>query len=203
MPVRIWKINYQHREYCISTATLLSSLTVGKNPNEQCNPFLGKQDVLGIILGVGMTLISLGWTGWSYTAEDKIGGKKTLKGNLIEEPAPKKEGNGRHVAGVVTGVQDHGSSGDEEEAKNDVNGADVPATGLTNSWKLNLVLGILSCWVAMALTSWGGIQTGGNVANPDVGRVSMWMIITSQWIVLLLYLWSLVAPRLFPDRDFA
>jgi serine incorporator 1/3 len=203
MPVRIWKINYQHREYCISTATLLSSLAVGKNPNEQCNPFLGKQDVLGIILGVGMTLISLGWTGWSYTAEDKIGGKKTVKENLIEEPAPKKEGNGRHVAGVVTGVQDYGSNGDEEEAKNDTNGADVPATGLTNSWKLNLVLGILSCWVAMALTSWGGIQTGGNVANPDVGRVSMWMIIASQWIVLLLYLWSLVAPRLFPDRDFA
>ena len=150
-----------------------------------------------------MTLISLGWTGWSYTAEDKIGGKKKLKENLIEEPAPKREGSARHIAGVVTGVQDYGSSGDEEEAKNDINGADVPATGLTNSWKLNLVLGILSCWVAMALTSWGGIQTGGNVANPDVGSVSMWMIITSQWIVLLLYLWSLVAPRLFPDRDFA
>jgi hypothetical protein len=202
MPVRACKIIDQLHKDCISTATILSSLEVGKNPNEQCNPFLGEQDTVGIILGVGMTIISLGWTGWSYTAEDKIGGKKTLKENLIEGPVPQREGGERHVAGVVTGVQDYGSTGDEEEAKNGTNGADVPATGLTTSWKLNLVLGILSCWVAMALTSWGSIQTGGDVANPGVGRVSMWMIIASQWIVLLLYLWSLVAPRLFPGRDF-
>ena len=55
----------------------------------------------------------------------------------------------------------------------------------------------------MALTGWGTIEYGGDAANPDVGRVSMWMIIISQWIALLLYLWTLVAPQIFPDREFS
>jgi hypothetical protein len=35
-----------------------------------------------------------------------------------------------------------------------------------------------------------------------VGPVNMIMIAISQWMALLLYAWTLVAPRLFPDRDF-
>lgn len=143
----------------------------------------------------------MGWTGWSYTAEDKVSGKNSLKEDLIEEPTPKDD-SGRHVAGIVTGNQDYGTKNGESDIQVD-NTDEIPGTGFTNSWKLNLILGILSCWVAMTLTGWGSIQSGGDVANPDVGRVSMWMIITSQWIVMLLYLWSLVAPRIFTNRDFS
>lgn len=143
----------------------------------------------------------MGWTGWSYTAEDKVSGKNSLKEDLIEEPIPKDD-SGRHVAGIVTGNQDYGTKNGESDIQAD-NTDEIPATGLTNSWKLNLILGILSCWVAMTLTGWGSIQSGGDVANPDIGRVSMWMIIASQWIVMLFYLWSLVAPRIFPNRDFS
>jgi hypothetical protein len=102
------------------------------------------------------------------------------------------------VTGIVT--NDYGSgdvpedeSGQEEEIPNI----------FSNSWKLNFVLASVSCWFAMSLTGWGSIQTGGNVADPLVGQVSMWMIVGSQWFVLTLYLWTLVAPRLFPDRDFS
>ena len=131
----------------------------------------------------------MGWTGWSYTAEDKVSGKNSLKEDLIEEPTPKDD-SGRHVAGIVTGNQDYGTKNGESDIQVD-NTDEIPGTGFTNSWKLNLILGILSCWVAMTLTGWGSIQSGGDVANPDVGRVSMWMIITSQWIVMLLYTASL------------
>lgn len=72
-----------------------------------------------------------------------------------------------------------------------------------STWKINIVLFFVSCWYSMALTGWGSIQGGGNMANPDVHNVSMWMIVTSQWIMYVLYLWSLVAPKLFPDRDFS
>ena len=45
-------------------------------------------------------------------------------------------------------------------------------------------------------------------ANPDhdqdvyIGRaeVAMWMRIVSSWICMLLYIWSLLAPVLMPDR---
>jgi len=44
-----------------------------KNPSETCNPFLGTNDGLGIIVGLTFTVVSLAWTGFSYTAEVKLG----------------------------------------------------------------------------------------------------------------------------------
>lgn len=101
----------------------------------------------------------------------------------------------------MTGA-DHGTADsgvENEESKEEEN---IPNT-FSNSWKLNLVLAVVSCWFSMALTAWGSIQSGGDAANPQVGQVSMWVIVGSQWIALSLYLWTLVAPRFFPERDFS
>jgi len=76
----------------------------------------------------------------------------------------------------------------------------------TDLWKLNVVLALISCWVAMTLTGWGTIEDldeSSHAANPQVGRVNMAMIGVSQWTAILLYIWTLVAPRLFPNRDFS
>jgi hypothetical protein len=32
---------------------------------------------------------------------------------------------------------------------------------------------------------------------------SLWVKIVSSWICVILYIWTCVAPALFPDRDFA
>ena len=37
----------------------------------------------------------------------------------------------------------------------------------------------------------------------NVGWTSVWVKIASQWVTVALYCWTLVAPLLFPDRDFA
>ena len=58
----------------VSYGTYLCYTAVVKNPNGTCNPFLGKQDVLGVILGVAVATISLAWTGWSTTAVSRIDG---------------------------------------------------------------------------------------------------------------------------------
>jgi len=58
----------------VAYATYLCFTAVSKNPNGECNPKLGDEDVLGIVLGIGFTLLSLAWTGWSFTAESKING---------------------------------------------------------------------------------------------------------------------------------
>ena len=75
-------------------------------------------------------------------------------------------------------------------------------------WKLNIVLALISCWVAALLTGWGSLEgsVGENgqhtAANPTTGRVNMVMIGISQTLALALYAWTLVAPKLFPDREF-
>ena len=37
----------------------------------------------------------------------------------------------------------------------------------------------------------------------NVGWTSVWVKVVSQWVTVGLYCWTLVAPQLFPDRDFA
>lgn len=64
----------------------------------------------------------------------------------------------------------------------------------------HLVFSLASLYVAMLLSSWGtddndGVQVG-------VSWTSMWVKMVSQVFTALLYIWTLVAPELFQDRDF-
>ena len=80
------------------------------------------------------------------------------------------------------------------------------ATSGTDLWKLNAVMALICCWVAMILTGWGTIEDLNehqNAANPTAGRVNMAMIGVSQWVAIGLYGWTLLALQLFPDRDFS
>jgi serine incorporator 1/3 len=63
-------------------------------------------------------------------------------------------------------------------------------------------------YVAMLLTDWNVVRAGTGLKVPEnendvyIGRseVAMWMRVVSSWACILLYIWSLVAPVLMPDR---
>lgn len=40
-------------------------------------------------------------------------------------------------------------------------------------------------------------------ASSSFNNISMWVKIVAQWVTILLFSWTLVAPKLFPDRDFS
>jgi hypothetical protein len=44
------------------------------NPDPECNPQLGDDDALSAIIGVGLTIVCLGYVGWSTTADKTLGG---------------------------------------------------------------------------------------------------------------------------------
>eukprot|EP00834_Sanchytrium_tribonematis_P006807 NODE_539_length_6273_cov_0.700194.p3 type:complete len:298 gc:universal NODE_539_length_6273_cov_0.700194:2423-1530(-) len=60
--------------------------------------------------------------------------------------------------------------------------------------------------ILMSLMYFGGIMTNWNhiggwfeIGKSDVG---FWMKLASSWLTFVVYLWCLVAPSIFPDRDF-
>ncbi|GKY95075.1 serine incorporator 3 [Mayamaea pseudoterrestris] len=181
---------------------------VTKNPNEVCNPMLGQSGGLSIALGLIITLMSLGWTGWSYTAEARLTPSHAATSDTTEAASEtEKETFGkRKVVGVVTGETESTGNEDDyvraQESQDENEAEDAKHGGLSTSWRLNAILVVVTCWTSMILTRWGDISTDGSVANPSVGSVAMWMIMTSQWLALLLYTWTLAAPKLFPERDF-
>ena len=194
-----------------------------KNDNSECNPSLGQNDVLGIVIGIGLAMITLGYAAWSATADEKLSSRRYVtqvhcfQDNDFSVPSqnsivqsrkseamlpsgnPPLKAEESRVTGIVS--NDYGTGEGEGTPNGDQQ--DETPNDFSNSWKLNLVLASVSCWFAMALTGWGSIEGSGDVADPLVGQTSMWVIVGSQWFVLTVYLWTLVAPRLFPDRDFS
>lgn len=184
-------------------ATYLAYSMVSKNPNASCNPNLGSNDAWGIVIGLSLTAVSLAWTGWSWTAEDRLNvegvqsARAVSGGNLkssdgINLDVPFLDPEEQPTAGLV---MDTG-----EGALGRFTGAEI--------WRLNVVMVLISCWVAMTLTGWGTLEqwdenNHSTAANPTIGRFNMAMIGISQWAAILLYVWTLLAPRLFPDRDFS
>ena len=63
------------------------------------------------------------------------------------------------------------------------------------------VFALASLYLAMLMTGWGA--TGQELDRLDVGWVSVWVKIATQWVAAAIYCWTLVAPTLFPDRVFA
>ena len=61
-----------------------------------------------------------------------------------------------------------------------------------------------SIYCAMLITNWGGTvndKASYSIYVPSI--VSYWVKICVSWASALIYVWTLVAPRLFPDRDFS
>ena len=68
-------------------------------------------------------------------------------------------------------------------------------------------MALIAMYFGMVLTNWGTTEwTGGDdddASSPEAGRVAMWLNISAQWVMFGLYIWTLVAPIVCPDRDFA
>lgn len=208
-------------------AVYLCFSIVSKNPNGSCNPRLGHNDVSGIVIGLTLTAISLAWTGWAWSAEQRLTVDAYVSKLFISRFFYVKLFPHTPNVSASHSVQSTRSMSPAQPSSNpntinlDVPFLDPegqPASGLVmeqreggertgrDIWKLNAVMALICCWVAMTLTAWGTIEDineNQNAANPTVGRVNMAMLGVSQWIAIGLYSWTLLAPQLFPDRDFS
>ena len=185
----------------------LAYSAVVKNPISSCNPQLFEpNDAYDVAFGLVLTALSLAWTGWSYTANERMSADGVTQARSL--------GRGQDQLLDVNDPLLDFDDGSEPPTRMTMggrlnHGEDILYSRSSNVWKLNAILALVSAWVAMILTSWSSISGSfdeegtHSAANPTVGKLNMIVIAISQWIALLLYAWTLVAPQLFPDRDFS
>lgn len=65
----------------------------------------------------------------------------------------------------------------------------------------HLVFALASMYIAMLFTYWQ-VSPSTSEFQIDQGWISTWVKMASKWACELLYLWSVIAPAIFPNRDF-
>ncbi|KAK9144979.1 hypothetical protein Sjap_004882 [Stephania japonica] len=65
----------------------------------------------------------------------------------------------------------------------------------------HVIFSLASMYSAMLLTGWS-TSVGESGKLVDVGWPSVWVRVVTGWATAVLYIWSLVAPLIFPERDF-
>jgi len=63
-----------------------------------------------------------------------------------------------------------------------------------------IIFALASMYTGMLMTGWGSGRIEKDLI--DVGWTSVAVKIASQWIAAALYIWTLVAPIILPDREF-
>jgi hypothetical protein len=72
------------------------------------------------------------------------------------------------------------------------------------SWSFfHLTFLFASFYMMEVLTDWAVVKDG-DMASVQIGQghASVWVKVVSSWIAVLLYLWTMIAPAIFTDRDF-
>ncbi|KAG6666713.1 probable serine incorporator [Carya illinoinensis] len=107
---------------------------------------------------------------------------------LLSQPSSPRAGAGKPLLPLD-------SKPDEQEEKE-------RAKPVTYSYSFfHIIFSLASMYSAMLLTGWS-TSVGESGKLVDVGWPSVWVRIVTGWATAALYIWSLVAPIMFPEREF-
>lgn len=92
-------------------------------------------------------------------------------------------------------------SKDEEQGQKDEKKDEAQPVAYSYTF-FHLIFALASMYSAMLLTGWTS-STADSEKLIDVGWPSVWVRICTEWVTAGLYIWSLIAPLILPDREFA
>jgi hypothetical protein len=105
----------------------------------------------------------------------------------LTEAESDPEGKDDDAAGGGNG----GGSGDE-------------TNGVNYNWSLfHLMFAFSTLYVMMTLTNWYSPGDGVSIDSISNNMGAVWVKIISAWLCMVIYAWTLAAPIILPDRDFA
>ncbi|XP_046640381.1 probable serine incorporator [Daphnia pulicaria] len=148
---------------------------------EEGNPTFDAESIVGLVIWFCCVLYSSIRTASNGQTERLIGSDKVLA----------KDDNGSS-----------GSGNDVHEIESGGNVWDNEADGVAYSWSFfHLMFALATLYVMMTITNW--YKPTSDLSTLSSNEASVWVKMISSWLCLGLYLWSLIAPSLLPDRDFS
>jgi len=166
-------------------ASYLLYSALSSSPDPTCNPF-DHGAAPDVLVGILVAAVSMGAFAWSATNQkDAILGKASANSELT-------------VTLEAGSASDAPADADDERA-----------VSPESWWTYHLMMVIVALYMAMLLSDWSvepvekHAAGGSSVPAFNKSAESFWVKIASQWVCLLMYAWTLLAPYLLRDvRDF-
>eukprot|EP01006_Ploeotia_vitrea_P023306 TRINITY_DN55743_c0_g1_i1.p1 TRINITY_DN55743_c0_g1~~TRINITY_DN55743_c0_g1_i1.p1 ORF type:complete len:437 (+),score=207.90 TRINITY_DN55743_c0_g1_i1:109-1419(+) len=147
--------------------------------------------LVGLLFGATTTF----YVGWSISTSSALFGVPSDDDANVEEDETFPEDDGDAETG---GVQLSAVGASKVDADDD-GGDDMTEDARSKNMKFHWIMVFASMYFAMLVTAWDSNTDSSEFAK-DMDSETMWIKITSAWFAMLLYLWTLVAPMLLPDR---
>ncbi|XP_028050923.1 probable serine incorporator isoform X4 [Monomorium pharaonis] len=168
---------------------------ISNSPDHECNPgfipglssaqnrvTFDKESIIGLIIWFSCVL-------WSSLRTASKSSKITMSENVLVQD------NGADYTPV------EGRNADAEDG-NEAKVWDNEEEKVAYNWSFfHLMFALATLYVMMTLTNW--YKPNSSLDTLNANAASMWVKIISSWMCLGLYVWSLVAPAIFPNREFA
>ncbi|XP_074538963.1 serine incorporator 1 [Halichoeres trimaculatus] len=169
------------------------------NPNRSCNPSL-----LSLVSNVNSTVLP---PGGSSTEEVQWWDAQGIVGLIIflfcTLYASIRSSSNAQVNKLMQTEEGRGAGGDGVVGEDGIRRAvDNEEDGVTYNYSFfHFHLCLASLYIMMTLTNWYQPDTTTQAMQSSMPAV--WVKMSSSWLGLGLYLWTLIAPLIFPDRDFS
>jgi len=178
-----------------SYASYLCYSALASNPDKQCNPLAtgSMESASDLLMGLLVAGISI-----AVTANSATGSRQALIGS--------------QSATELTTTLDGSGGGEKSSSDEDPGKVEF---GKESWWYYHCMMIACSLYMSMLLTDWSNMPAEKNgvpavemleearQTRYGVDLVSFWVKITSQWVCLLMYGWTLLAPYLLREiRDF-
>lgn len=200
--------------YC--TYLTLSAVTMEPDDN-QCNPLIRARGTrtATIVLGAILTMATIAYTTTraatqgialgsqaGHSGYSALGTEENEHGLVTQQPSTRREMRAEALRAAVASGSLPASALDDSDDEDDVYDSKDDEKGSTqyNYALFHIIFFLATTWVATLLTQ--NLDPDSQEDFKAVGRTywASWVKIISSWICYLLYLWTLVAPVIMPDR---
>jgi len=172
---------------CAYTSYLVWSAMMSEPAEYGCNPFANSDSASEISMAVGalFTIVAVCYSTIRAATSNQ------LEVNSETVPLTKEDKEEKTEGDESTAVA--------KEEKEEV-AADAPVEYNFSTFHLIFALG--SLYIAMLMSDWYTVdKQAGDYRTVDTGMAAVWVKMVSAWVSMLLYIWTLLAPVCFPDRD--
>jgi len=175
---------------CVSAySTYVAYTALAANPSETCNSTITRardSDTWQIVLGIVFTAVSVTYIAYRMGTDSS----RLFGPQKDEEDADLKNHKDTEV----------GDSNEDEPEKTTKQLQDSGEK--SKNVIFHTVMTFASMYVCMLLTRWS-TQDYSDRESRYLSKENFWVQTSALWLIMLLYMWTLAAPVLFPDRDFS